>query len=42
MPTMPKKRFNSGRERRHAILQIVGLAILILVTIGLGTYAFAI
>ncbi|WP_281250862.1 hypothetical protein [Sinomonas mesophila] len=42
MSTMPKKRFNSGRERRHAILQIVGLAILILVTIGLGAYAFAI
>ena len=38
--TMPKKRFNSGRERRHAILQIIGLAILVVVTIGIGTYAF--
>jgi hypothetical protein len=40
MSTMPKKRFNSGRERRHAILQLLGLAILVLATIGLGAYAF--
>ena len=39
---MPKKRFNSGRERRQAVLQIIGLAILILATIGLGAYAFTI
>ena len=42
MPTMPKKRFNSGRERRHAILQVIGLALLVVVTIGLGAYAFTV
>ncbi|GAB4099232.1 hypothetical protein GCM10028789_13960 [Sinomonas halotolerans] len=39
---MPKKRFNSGRERRYAILGLIGLVLLVALTVGLGAYAFAI